>query len=101
MTNPRLAALQRQRDLLREHVLWLDGEIARESSAGAATTAPVAVTPLVATAAPPAATGPVPVLLPEPDIKGLHNEVRQGCLLYFLLAAGCIGALIAFIYWHY
>jgi len=98
--NPRLAALLRQRDLLREHATWLDGEIAREQGSAVA---PPSITASTATDAQPAPVVPAtsPSVVPEPDIKGLHHEVRQGCMLYFLIAAGLLGGLIGFIYWRY
>jgi len=97
--NPRLDALLRQQALLREHARWLDDEIAAErmrlGSAVPAGSTPNREETVVAS------PRPIPAELPEPDIKGLHSEVRYGCLFYFTIAAGVLGALIAFIYWKY
>ena len=99
--------LQRQRALLQEHLRWLESEIAAEASSDR--TRPSAVRP------PPAledqaSRAPVfrpspsdsPTLdVPEPNVRGIHNEVRSGCLLYFGLAFLVAGAAVAFIYWRY
>lgn len=98
--NPRLAALLRQRDLLREHAAWLDSEIAREQGAQSPTPI-VAASNRIEVPAPSGAPTNTHALVPEPDIKELHSEVRQGCMLYFMIAASLLGALIGFIYWRY
>lgn len=94
----RLEALLRQRELLREHTQWLEDEIAAERArTGARAPAP-------ATATPPASAPSAPanrVETPEADVRGLHNEVRRGCLLYGFLAVVALGGLVAFIYWKY
>jgi hypothetical protein len=103
----RLEALLRQRELLREHVQWLDEEIAAERarvSAAAPATSTVrplptpAPQPTVASATPAIATAPLPA---EADVKGLHNEVRRGCFVYLSIATVLLAALVAFIYWKY
>lgn len=109
--NARLDVLLRQRELLRQHAQWLDAEItAARHAAGLEALVPPTATPVAATAAPvhsgqglAAATASVEtaMALPEPDIKGLHGEVRRGCMMYFTLAAGVLGAVIALIYWRY
>jgi hypothetical protein len=105
--NSRLEALLRQRELLGEHVRWLEDEIAQERlrSGNATPAAPAPPQRMVPSPAVSAAIAADPVLMEggvgEPDVKGLHNEVRRGCLIYFLIAAAALGGLIAFIYWKY
>ncbi len=96
----RLDALLRQRELLREHAAWLDAEIAREKS-GQHITAPAATTALEPEAAAVVNEESADAVLPEPDVKGLHAEVRQGCLLYAAIFGTILVALVGFIYWRY
>lgn len=104
---PRMEKLQRQRALLHEHLRWLDSEIAAEASAVPAPARPrdpepppPPVMPSEPPASAPASDAPA-VEIPEPNVIGIHNEVRGGCLLYFGLACLAVGLAIAFIYWRY
>jgi len=108
---PRMEKLQRQRALLHDHLRWLESEIAAEASAVPATKVeppPVAPAPVpVASAveANPSADPVAPMApraeVPEADVRGIHSEVRSGCLLYFILAFVGLGAVVGFIYWRY
>lgn len=101
---PRMEKLQRQRALLQDHLRWLESEIAAEASVPAITPrdppAPLVEMPATASLpdAPPAAHG---AEVPEPNVRGIHSEVRSGCLLYFGLAFAAVGLLVAYIYWKY
>jgi len=102
--NPqRLAELQRQRDLVREHLAWLEREIAREHNV----TPPVAPTAVVSVSVrpepsvPPATPSP-PAELPKPDPIGAAAEARRGCLLFFFAAFAILAlALVAIYFLHY
>jgi hypothetical protein len=100
--------LQRQRALLHEHLRWLESEIAAEASAPATTkvsTEPAGIAAPAASAPPapvPASIGSEPAVeVPEADVRGIHSEVRSGCLLYFALAFVALGLAVGFIYWRY
>lgn len=100
--NSRLEELLRQRELMREHLRWLENEIA--GAQGNQGTPPTAATPEVPTTAPEqVASAPSEDLspLPEPDLRSVHNEVKSGCLIYSLILFGGLAALIVFIYWKY
>jgi hypothetical protein len=98
--NPqRLAELQRQRDLVREHLAWLEREIAREHGA----TPPAPVVSVSVHAASTAATSPAPLPeIPRPDPVGAAAETRRGCLFLFIAALSLLGlALFAIYFLHY
>lgn len=106
----RIDKLLRQRELVREHLRWLDDEIAAAHPAdqpSAAAHPPAAATDtapprsLFAATATPAESSAIESALPEPDSPNLHSEVRNGCLLYFGIAFAAFGLLVAFIYWRY
>lgn len=113
--NTRIDELLRQRELMRDHLRWLEKEIASEQGE-TSTLAPEASKPVdhacegtstgnqlgTAIAAstvsePPEFFAPVP----EPDAKSLHNEVKSGCLIYAAILFGGLALLIGFIYWKY
>jgi hypothetical protein len=96
--NRRLPNLLHQRDLVREHLKWLEEEIAAESTAP---TAAVVSAEAASGEGRPPSSPPVECFVPEPDIKELHGEVRRGCLGYFVLAAAVLAALVGYIYWRY
>lgn len=95
--NSRLDVLLRQRELLREHLDWLEAEIAGARGPQPTSHAvPPSASPLAPASPPPTAAD-----LPDVDVPGLQSEVRRGCLLYAAIAVAALGALIAFIYWRY
>ena len=104
---PRMEQLQRQRALLQEHLRWLESEIATETASvlttRTATAAPApAITAPPASAAGPAALATAPTAeVPEADVRGIHSEVRSGCLLYFAIAFVALAAVVGFVYWRY
>jgi len=110
--NPRIDKLLRQRDLLREHLNWIEEEIATahpeerpaptESNADLANTTPERARQDTDSApSPDVVDSPNEAFLPEPDATTVHSEVRTGCLLYFGIASMALGLLIAYIYWRY
>ncbi len=115
----RLRHLQRQQSLLREHLAWIETEIAREASATASITDPIAKTPAVpfvtTPVSPLAPASPLPAAMsaspPAPDITADAEaiieryageerlnpaDIRRGCLTIFvatlLLLAGGVAA---------
>lgn len=105
---PRMERLQRQRALLHEHLRWLESEIAAEASSvapgksankSASIPVPVPASPPAAAPAPESAVAAADI--PEADVRGIHSEVRSGCLLYFALAFVGLGLLVGFIYLRY
>lgn len=115
----RHSELLRQRALVSEHLAWLDREIAGAS--GSSASAPGVVAPHVPAAANAAATGnavapsttatateksadekpaETDVLLEQYRVApaALKDDVRKGCLLYFVGAFVVLGIIIAILY---
>jgi hypothetical protein len=103
----RLRHLQRQHTLLREHLAWIENEIAREGVHAPSSSSPVnAATPPAALAAPLTARPVTPASFPEADAllekyaseeRQNPADIRRGCFIVFasalsLLVAG-VGAL--------
>jgi hypothetical protein len=100
----RLEAFQRQRALLREHIAWLDREIAALEG----TAPPFAPTaPPYAPAAPPPLAAANPLV--ETEAEAILAEYRQpsvsiqkraklGCLIYFLIALAVMAAAVAVLF---
>ncbi len=106
MNPQRLAELQRQRDLVREHLAWLEREIAREHSVTPQAIAPavvsVSVQPEPSSPTPTPAVPTFPSELPKPDPVGAAAEARRGCLLLFIAAFAILAlALFAIYFLHY
>lgn len=118
MDPDRLSQLRRQRELIRQHLAWLDSEIAAAShTSPSPTPSPTdgADAPAQPASSSTDAAAPLPLaadssnasgedaapLIPDPDPGSVHNEVRRGCLIYAGILAGLLAALIAFIYWRY
>lgn len=99
MSPERLDELRRQRALVRQHLEWLDREIAAAAPEDRPAT-PMPTSP-VATATPP---HPAAATLPtyEPDPEGARQAARRGC---FILAAIILAlltiSLVAIYYWRY
>ena len=105
----RLGDLRRQRELVAEHLRWLDGEIAAATPAPlpAPTTAPAplpaltnaaAAAPIPAIPAPPPppplaatpATSPASApqaALPDVDARSIKEQTQRGCLLYVVVGS--------------
>lgn len=86
MNPQRLAELQRQRDLVREHLNWLDKEIAAEL--GPASLPALTVIPALEAAA----------SLPVPDAVGAATSARRGCFLVFATAMVLIVIALVAVY---
>jgi hypothetical protein len=116
----RLETLLRQRDLLREHLHWLEEEIASAGASPEQQRSPARPTtttlPQISaganaaamtsagtstTARENAATNTMATAdtLPELDAKGIHDEVRRGCLIYAAIAFACIAVIVALAFW--
>lgn len=103
----RLAELVRQRALVQEHLAWLNREIA--AAAEAARVVPPAEN---AGAAPP--DRPASAVSVAPAVAGLDadeimaryqvspvtvkNDVRKGCLLYFVAGLGLLAGVVVVLY---
>lgn len=95
----RLAVLRRQRQLLTEHLAWLDREIAAAEDASASSLYPNFPPPgALATPDLPLASDPLPETL---DPRAVHDNVRRGCFLYFALALLTLIAALAAFYFLY
>jgi hypothetical protein len=95
----RLRHLQRQQALLREHLAWIDNEIAREQ--------PAAGNPPVAAFIPPAVVTPLASANPDADAlleKYASDErqnpaaIRRGCFVVFIAAFAVLAAAVATIW---
>lgn len=92
MTSARLAELRRQRELVGEHLAWLDREIA--TAAAAEHPAPVAVPPSTADALVSEASATLRTAETfQPDPVGAARATRRGCLV-FALALFALGWLV-------
>ena len=98
----RLDELQRQRDLVREHLAWLEREIASARGERNAAPAPPAapISPAAPTEAAPAnrpAAVDADELLAQyrSQTQDLRADVRKGCFLYFTAGFLGLGLLIA------
>lgn len=92
----RLRHLQRQQALLREHLAWIDNEIAREQPA--AGTPPVSAFIPPAVVAPPVSAGADADALLEKYGSGERQDpaaIRRGCFIVFIAAFGVLAAGVA------
>jgi len=108
----RLRHLQRQQALLREHLAWIDAEIVREtvpvvpviSETPPATERPPAVT-LATSAAPaaPSALADADALIERyaSDERQNPDDIRRGCLLFFIGGLVVIAIIVAAIWFGY
>ena len=97
MKPPRLAELQRQRELVRQHLAWLDAEIAdangqpRHETPPASNAAPADAPPRDVVA-PPMSTAS------EPDPARAAATARRGCFVFALIAALLFAGTLVGIY---
>lgn len=103
----RRAELLRQRELLREHLAWLDREIAADPG-GAPLGDPYRATP----EAYPPRPGPRPPDLdpPRPDVEAIMaqyqpavpvgTQTKAGCILYFVLGIAFLAVLVTGFYFY-
>lgn len=94
MNSDRLAELQRQREAVRQHLAWLDREIA--SVTGASAPMSGARSPATPPASPESLPVP-PLAAYEPDPLAAASTTKRGCLLtaglLFLLGTLIMGAI--------
>lgn len=100
MNPQRLAELQRQRDLVREHLAWLEREIAREHNVTPPATPPAVVSVSVRPE-PSTPAVQLPTDLPKPDPIGAAAEARRGCLLIFVGAFAILALALVALYLLY
>lgn len=95
----RLRHLQRQQTLLREHLAWIDGEIAREARENQTLAQPPPST--TATPSPPDTPGTIPAeadsIIEKYAAAERQNpaDIRRGCLVVFFSAFALLAAGIA------
>lgn len=121
----RLAELRRQRELMQQHLAWLDREIAAEAAKqypaetsakiAAIVTASVPKSPVATPITPPARESIAPPAgvaasisaAPDADLileeyrtppATLHHDVRKGCFLYFAAALVLLVVVVAILY---
>lgn len=101
----RLAELRRQRQLIQEHLAWLDHEIAAAGAAppeaapepaAAANNAPAPKPPVESAAVAAEADALLRQYSSSPE--SLQKDVRKGCFLYFALASVAVIALVTVLY---
>lgn len=113
MNPDRLAELQRQRELVRQHLEWLDRQIATVASTppsltgetarvlppttGAATTSPLSGLPAAPNFAA-SLSGDTPGVIFQPDPRSAAMEARRGCFVMVGVAALLLVAMCAFVY---
>jgi hypothetical protein len=100
--------LRRQRDLIRDHLRWLESAIAdaegRRVAPGSAPKEEAVIAAKLPRSTESEATmvqdtrDELPV---EVDVHSIHDEVRRGCFLYAAIAFALLGGLVAIIYWRY
>ncbi|HXQ79831.1 MAG TPA: hypothetical protein VN775_00875 [Opitutaceae bacterium] len=93
----RLDEFRRQRTLLREHLAWLDREIA--GLEGGAPPAPGAAQPAAA-AVPPVVDAEAEAILAEyrrPSVS-IQKQAKAGCLLYFFAALALMALAAVLLY---
>ena len=101
MSPEKLSQLRRQRELVQQHLDWLDAEIA--DNTGNQTTSPSRDTPIApaldqvdAAIAEIAGTGMKPYTLTS------STEAKRGCLILFFIIMGLLAATLVGIYfWKY
>ena len=100
MNPARLAELHHQRALVREQLVWLDREIARETT-GIELDAGAAVAPVVSLV-------PAPVVLAgeldtySPDPISAARDTRRGCLIAVgVIVILIVAAFTALYFWRY
>ncbi len=101
MSPEKLAQLRRQRELVKQHLDWLDAEIALHSGEkptplNRQTPAAPALDPVDPTSA------EIDDPLLQHDPLSSSTEAKRGCLILFCVAFGLLAAILAGIYfWKY
>ncbi len=101
MSSEKLAQLRRQRELVQEHLDWLDAEIANFS-----VVQPGSVDQESPAKPAPDQTDPHSTETPDPLLKpdplSSSAEARRGCLILFFVVIGLLSAMLIGIYfWKY
>lgn len=94
MKPPRLAELQRQRDLVRQHLAWLDREIAASLGPAAGQTPPPPAG--LADASEPTASPAAAAVQPDP--ASAAASARRGCFLFAVIVALVFAGVLAGVY---
>lgn len=90
MNPKRLAELQQQRELVRQHLAWLEREIAKEHSVAPPATPPAVVS---------VAVRPSPLdTAPQPDPSAAAANARRGCLVLFFAVIALMALGLAAVY---
>ena len=99
----RLKDLQRQRALAQEQLAWLEREIARETGAVSVPTSAPPPAPLAAASTAPAATSHADELIERyaEKEKPVHDQVKQGCLLYLGIAFALVAVGVLALFLHH
>jgi hypothetical protein len=95
----RLEELRRQRALQREHLDWLDREIA--ALEGSSSPAPGA-SPLPIQPRPPVDDRDAESILEEfrQQPASIERRTKLGCIIYFLIAVGLLAIAVTVVYLH-
>ncbi len=101
----RRAELLRQRELLREHLAWLEREIAAEPGGVAPAAEPYRLAPETTYQPRPPDLDP-----PRPDVEAIMAQyqpavpvavqTKAGCILYFVLGIAFLAALVTGYYFY-
>jgi len=93
----RLDEFRRQRALLREHLAWIDREIA--GLEGNTPPAPPAAQPAAAASAPPVDVEAEAILAEyrKPPLS-IQKQAKVGCLLYFFVALAIMASAVLVLY---
>jgi len=102
----RRAELLRQRELLREHLAWLEREIAADGE----NAAPPGEPDLPASEAQGAVPRPPDLDPPRPDVEAIMaqyqptvpvaTQTKAGCILYFVLGLAFLAVLVTGFYYY-
>ena len=101
MSPEKLAQLRRQRELVQQHLDWLDGEITNQSAGQVAPTQ--LESPSAAALDQVNAVGAdIESPLMKPDPLSSSMEAKRGCLILFFIVIGLLAAALVGIYfWKY
>jgi hypothetical protein len=94
----RLSELQRQRDLLREHLAWIEREIAAEVNDGAPLPLqPIAPAPAIRAPLDPHEADAILAQYSKPPAS-IATQTKAGCILYFVVGVALLAVAGTVIY---
>ncbi len=94
--------LRRQRDLLREHLAWLEREIAAQEDTRASDQPPRIIQPHFNVTASDADRDAEAILAEfRRSAPAIERQAKRGCILYFGLAMGLLLAVVLGFAYHY